>query len=361
VNEIEHSNCYQDAFWNQRDPPDWKPKPFYSLEDGPQHYIIAVDPIPSNVTAQMRQEAMDRATADLYRKLFKAHHQTQGGVILGELHKTGKLLAGAAAGLKRDVVKYLAKAVGISRGQGTKRQRVRAIANTYLEATYGWQPLIGDCKDIAREIGRLAHEQPRNRLKAVGGAEKQISAASGGYTSGFLAFKYRDILEARVAVYLRGFLQGAANEAANLPAQRLISMSGFDLRSFIPTVWELVPYSFLVDYFTNIGDCLYALSCDTACVGQLWKTEVSTTTYSFFMSPDTAQTCKNIHTGNRSEEFATGTAGRTVIRNHSVSRGVIAMPLLVPRFTGVDLPWRQYVNIGALLLGNSRKATVNFS
>jgi hypothetical protein len=33
---------------------------------------------------------------------------------------------------------------------------------------------------------------------------------------------------------------------------------GFSWESFVPTVWELVPYSFILDYFTNIGDVLSA-------------------------------------------------------------------------------------------------------
>jgi hypothetical protein len=35
---------------------------------------------------------------------------------------------------------------------------------------------------------------------------------------------------------------------------------GYDIRSFVPTLWELLPYSWAVDYFTNLGDILYGLS-----------------------------------------------------------------------------------------------------
>jgi hypothetical protein len=31
---------------------------------------------------------------------------------------------------------------------------------------------------------------------------------------------------------------------------------GLNIQEFIPTVWELVPWSFFVDYFANIGDIL---------------------------------------------------------------------------------------------------------
>jgi hypothetical protein len=35
---------------------------------------------------------------------------------------------------------------------------------------------------------------------------------------------------------------------------------GFSPWEFVPTVWELIPYSFLVDYFTNIGGILSSWS-----------------------------------------------------------------------------------------------------
>jgi hypothetical protein len=34
------------------------------------------------------------------------------------------------------------------------------------------------------------------------------------------------------------------------------ALFGFSPEQFLPTAWELVPYSFLIDYFTNIGDII---------------------------------------------------------------------------------------------------------
>jgi hypothetical protein len=41
---------------------------------------------------------------------------------------------------------------------------------------------------------------------------------------------------------------------------------GLSPEEFVPTVWELLPWSFLVDYFTNIGDILEAGATDTSTV-----------------------------------------------------------------------------------------------
>lgn len=45
---------------------------------------------------------------------------------------------------------------------------------------------------------------------------------------------------------------------------RIQSLFGFSQMDVLPTVWELIPWSFLADYFSNIGNVLAAWSFDQA-------------------------------------------------------------------------------------------------
>jgi hypothetical protein len=51
---------------------------------------------------------------------------------------------------------------------------------------------------------------------------------------------------------------------------------GFSMREFIPTAWELLPWSFLVDYFADVGGFLDASTTDTSGVTWLCGTSVKT-------------------------------------------------------------------------------------
>lgn len=322
---------------------------------------FALNPIVhfSILTGDFFAKARDRAIKSLYSEVWKAHHQLQGGVVLGELGKTARQLAGTASGLRKGVLNYLGKAVGIRRGKGSKESKRKAISNTYLEATYGWQPLIMDCKDLAKTIGRLCYESDRVRFRGYGQNAGQAANSVVGYAFSHLLYNTNTVDTAEVQVIYRGFIRGPKYEAGSPPAERIVSMSGFDLRSFVPTVWELIPYSFLVDYFTNIGDVLQALCTDTSGVYGLWKTEIWESRRDINIMPDIARTRSTVKQAYTNVgEYATdivvaGKSGGYTIKHRDVSRVATGMPLMVPQFTGFDLPYRQFVNIGALFLSKT--------
>lgn len=353
--EIRNPNMYASYYWKQTPSSTVGYIRHDHLSDVNYNYNLNPIALFSILTNAFYTVAKNRAIQSLYREIHKAHHQVQGGVILGELGKTARMLAKTAKGLKSGVINYIGSAVGIRRGKGSTTSKQKAISRSYLEAVFGWQPLINDCKDAAKAIGRLVHESDRARFRAFGDNVGQAAQVVSVTSYSHLYVNVNQIDKAGVEIIYRGFLRGPKYEAGSPPAERIVSMAGFDLRSFLPTVWELIPYSFLVDYFTNIGDVLQALSVDTSGVYGLWKTERYWSTRAINCAPDFSRSRSLIpEVYKTAGEFASdvsvsGTSGGYTIKRREVARDVSGMPLMVPQFTGFDLPWKQFANIGALL------------
>lgn len=306
----------------------------------------------SSLSAALIAKARAKAVRALYKAIWEADHQMQGGVMIGEAKKTGQMMVKTAGNLKKGVMDYVAKAVGIRQGPGSKKSKRKAISDSYLEAVFGWQPLIMDCKDLAKTLGRLVYENNRVRFRAYGVEEGEHSKAAGTLQFGGLHMINQSNETVKFECLYRGFLQLPKFETGKPPADRIVSMSGFDLRSFVPTLWELTPYSFLVDYFTNIGDCLQAWCSNTSYVKVLWLTEIweSKRCETFNPNPaETHRTYKITYGENVRDIVVSGGVGKYTVTLRNVSRAPATVPFMVPQFTGFDLSVKQFMNIGALI------------
>ena len=334
----------------------WESK--YSL-DSSWANVVVLDAIGhfTSLNAALVGKAKAKAIQRLYQSTWSAHHQLQGGVVAGEIGKTVALIAKTATGIRKGLFDYLAKAVGIRRGKGSNKSKRKAIADSYLETVFGWQPLIHDCKDLAEALGRLVYESDRVRLKAFAEEEVLHSKAVGSNTFGVLYVNQHMEETCNVKAIYKGFLQGPKYEAGSPPAERIVSMLGFDLRSFVPTLWELTPYSFLVDYFTNIGDLLQSFCTDTSGVHGLWYTEIWESKRTYTLNPNPATTVANLTSvygaGNVRDISVTGGAGSFTIYKREVFRNAVAMPVMVPQFPSLDLSVNQWYNVGALILSKT--------
>jgi hypothetical protein len=80
--------------------------------------------------------------------------------------------------------------------------------------------------------------------------------------TGWPYFYVYNSLDNKVMVRYRGAVV-AENSPPSFPEQLGLSWS-----NLLPTVWELIPYSFLVDYFTNVGSVIDGIS--TGVVSLAW-------------------------------------------------------------------------------------------
>lgn len=130
-----------------------------------------------------------------------------------------------------------------------------AFSSAWLEYRYGWRPLAMDVKSIVKMAGEKLAAQ--RTLVARG---RSSSVANGGWTwdpmmfgdmpaSGSIQYSYKKstnvgILYLVCLDQMAGVMRALGLRACDMPA----------------TAWEIMPYSFVADWFVGIGSWIKAIS-----------------------------------------------------------------------------------------------------
>lgn len=124
------------------------------------------------------------------------------------------------------------------------------LSDRYLEARYAIRPLIYDAQGL---IDAYNHKRKADRFTARGTARDHFSDSINGTVTNFSSFRtnYRSQIEAsfeaRAGVLYQYDLKGLSET---------LSVYGFDQP--IEAIWELVPFSFIIDWFFNVGNTIAA-------------------------------------------------------------------------------------------------------
>ncbi|DAD52804.1 TPA_asm: maturation protein [ssRNA phage SRR7976356_3] len=210
-------------------------------------------------TVQALTTIAEQIAAKKYLQKVKAmQNQFQGLVFLGEMREALKLLRSPAKQLfqsaKQDYFDALSR---------TKKRRpkdwTKSIAGTYLEWAFGVQPLVNDLKSAYDAIETImSNDNIHKTIVAVGDEIKTSSTTFSCIGAGrWIVLKGHSYTFDKCKVKYRGLYREKRSGPESLPLLGKMQDSlGMTLRDFIPAAWELLPWSFLWDYFINIGDVL---------------------------------------------------------------------------------------------------------
>lgn len=232
----------------------------------------------STSAAQCEADALKR----LYSRIRSERTSINGFNFLGELRETIKMLRHPAEALLKQVDRHFLSLENTKRKvlrlpvHKRRAQWEKAVAGSALEINFGWKPLISDAKAIAEAIGRLVEQPPRrHRIQASGtqsNSELVLTYSDDANVNGWGSYQITTKTDTqRVVRYIVGM--DTEVQVASTALGRLQDSFGFKLEDFVPTIYELTPWSWLVDYFSNIGDIIEAGSTDTTAVKWIVRTE----------------------------------------------------------------------------------------
>lgn len=204
--------------------------------------------------------------------------QAQMGVALLELERSASMifrratqLLGFLRNLRR--LDFLGAAAALKVSAVPKGAKVtNSVASNWLEFSFGWSPLIGDIYS-AVDVLQNPIKSIRPMGRATGGSDV-VSNISGSYPSSYT----------RQDFYFTLFAQVSAEVTVDNPNLWLANNLGLINPGTI--IWELIPFSFVVDWFIPVeaflswGTDLYGLGITNAWHnythrGQyIWKTHL---------------------------------------------------------------------------------------
>jgi hypothetical protein len=200
--------------------------------------------------------ADNAALGKFYTSARNAISSMKGMTFLGELAETIHMIKHPGETFFSGIGSYLDRLKKVNPGLPL-RQRRKILADTYLEYVFGWLPLISDMKDALKAFEALRSKKEIIRVSGFGNQQTMTENTSYGSVMISSLNPTIETLVTTGETQVRYY--GAVHGTASLPStQAALKSFGFKLDEFVPTAWELLPWSFLIDYFTNIGDIVSA-------------------------------------------------------------------------------------------------------
>lgn len=226
--------------------------PLYRISDRVGVVAIPVDYPVFSIPGDLVTKASNMAKQQVMSRIISQQQAFQGLVFAGEGRETLRMMRGAGTEVEKRYTDYLNDVKRRSRNlPRALNRRLDALANMLLTVNYGVLPLLNDIDSGARALA--TDYSIRNQHKLVygeGNAEGDASFLSGDNVAAHVRTYWIGGERSRVTVVYCAMVGFDRQALRQLSSQNL----GVSLSSFVPSLYELIPYSFLLDYFTNVNE-----------------------------------------------------------------------------------------------------------
>lgn len=245
-----------------------------------QNGIINHTPeLPNHISVPATNAVESKALSKIYKKIDAEQTHLAGASVMAEFIDVIRQFGSPARSIidltNRRLNRLELERKGLKGSTSFKKIRwSEIVASTYLEYAFGLAPLIGDTKKAAEALARFQIEpelKPRAKVVARESAKVATATPVSGLGVGSTPFVGGKNITTEYRVqYVVGL--EATPIAAYGSNERLIQLLGFQPSKWAPALWEAVPWSWLLDYFTNVGQILAAGATCTSGVKWIAKT-----------------------------------------------------------------------------------------
>lgn len=187
-----------------------------------------------------------------------------------------------------DLAVFVGEIKDLPRLLQVRLEGIKSLSDVWLAAQYGWVPLLADIKAMLNFVDTVnkridffiknAGKPVLGKGKVASSADSYVVSAQSGVTSltrmsYYLAGRYGN--PANTGAYKSSCVCDVAREvwfagsyifwfSGKTPSRTDLAVRLAGVRITPATLWELIPWSWLIDWYTNIGDVLSNLQTEVA-------------------------------------------------------------------------------------------------
>jgi len=209
---------------------------------------------PETPISKLDLEAQSRLVAAIRGHSFNlavnaAQSKQLVDMVIGNLGKLGRSILALKHGDFATAARQLGARPRVS------RLKPSDIPGRWLELQYGWLPSLSDTYEAAKAYEVLTKDPRVSNVRASAKDTDVFNTVTGGFAKSQLRMNRRVIYNYELT--------------EQLPASRSLGLS-----DPLSVIWEIIPYSFVVDWFIPIGTYLDTLSILPQLNGRWMRTEV---------------------------------------------------------------------------------------
>jgi hypothetical protein len=244
--------------WHQEQPAsgtfDLRIRPFTEIYAAPAPPVTSVSRAEFNALKRLIANAGTGIQSNLAQNIAQVSQLSQ--MIFG----TATKIAGSLRQLKRGNIPGAISALGAGRvdprwkGPKGKLSPTASVASNWLQLQYGWKPLMSDIEGFLKIMGTM--NGPNDFVQKVrGSATESLQVVDNSYPPGDGVIGLGN--SGRSTFTLQTKVKFVIRFKMESPLSALFSQTGFT--NPLSLAWELLPFSFVGDWFLPIGDYLEAL------------------------------------------------------------------------------------------------------